>query len=111
MELNQFFQKLNVYNHVKSAQMSTLEEQFYEITSCELPHDADPNISLDQHLNTWFLQQISSIEEDIMMIKKQIINVTGDIALMLNYKLEVLKSELDSLKRRKFAAKGILKKD
>ena len=89
--------------------MSTLEEQFYEITSCGLPHDADPNISLDQHLNTWFLQQISSIEEDITMIKKRMINVTDDLALILNDKLEILKSELDSLRRRKIAAKGIKK--
>ena len=90
--------------------MSTLEEQFYEITNCELPYDADPKITLDQHLNIWFLEQISSIEDDIIMVKKRMINAPDDIKVLLNNKVDILKGDIDSLKRRKLAAKG-LKKD
>jgi hypothetical protein len=88
--------------------MSSVEEQFYEITSCELPHDYDTSLTLEDHLNIWFLEQISSIEEDIVLVKKRMINASDSMVCILNHKLDSLKSELDSLRRRKFSSKGII---
>ena len=44
------------------------------------------------------------------MVKKRMINAPDDIKVLLNNKVDILKGDIDSLKRRKLAAKG-LKKD
>lgn len=91
--------------------MTDLEERFYEITSCELPADANMKLTLEQHTTNWFNQQISGIEESIIGIKKRLINANEDATTMLSAKMKQLMSDLESLHRRKLASKTLLKYD
>jgi hypothetical protein len=93
------------------ADLDKLEEQFYEFTSCELPEDADPTLSLHTHLLSWFNQQISSVEESIILIKKRMIHANDDLIAVLKEKLNSLTHELNSLNRRKIASKILYKND
>lgn len=91
--------------------MADLEERFYEITSCELPPDANMKLTLEQHTTNWFNQQISSVEESIIGIKKRLINANDELTTMLSAKMNQLLSDLESLRRRKLASKTLLKYD
>jgi hypothetical protein len=89
--------------------MADLEERFYEITSCELPPDANMKLSLEQHTTNWFNQQISGVEESIIGIKKRLINANEELTTMSSAKMNQLVSDLESLRRRKLASKTLLK--